>query len=167
MGCVHTPDFTVIIMKTLFALFLYLMITSAIFAEIQPIGSLGKGQLKDIFFLPDGRILRVLVNRIELVDSNMNATIARFADRTEHMGKVTVSRDGSRLAIVRTKRSTAQTVIEIWELDSQRRILQGTIPQFLHWNALNPDLTVLAGYMDDGIIRLWNIEMGKSLGKIA
>ena len=96
-------------------LFLSLTITSTVFAGLQAIGALGKGELRKISFLPDGRILRVLANRIEFVDPNTGATIERFADRTEFMGKVTVSGDSSRLAIVRSKRSPAQTVIEVWE----------------------------------------------------
>ena len=70
-------------MKTVFALIFCLTITSVVLADIQPIGSLGKGELREITFLPDGRILRVLSHRLELADPNTGATIARFADRTD------------------------------------------------------------------------------------
>ena len=153
-------------MKTIWIPLLCLALTSGAFADIQPIGSLGNGELKEISFLPDGRILRVLANRIELADPNTNATITRFADRTERMGEVTVSVDGSRLAIVDVQRSPAKTVIEIWELASRRKVLRRTIPLSLYHTALNPDLTVLAGHIDDGVIRLWDIETGQSLGEI-
>ena len=152
-------------MKTVLVLLLYLTITSTVFAGIQPIGALGKGELKEISFLPDGRILRVLANRIEFADPDTGATLERFAHRTEYMGKITLGRDSSHLAIVKVGRSSAQTVIEIWKLASLRRILQYTIPLSLYNTALNPDLTVLAGY-DEGIIRLWNVETGESLGEI-
>ena len=152
-------------MKTILTLFLSLTITSTVFAGLQPIGALGKGELRKISFLPDGRILRVLANRIEFVDPNTGAIIARFADRTEYMGKITVSRDSSHLAVVTVDHSSAQTVIEIWKLASLRKILQYTIPLSLYNTALNPDLTVLAGY-DEGIIRLWNVETGESLDEI-
>ena len=152
-------------MKTALTLFLCLTIISVVSANIQPIGALGKGELKEISFLPDGRILRVLANRIELADPDTGATLERFADRTEYMGKITVSRDSSHLAIVKVDRSSAQTVIEIWKLGSLRKILQYTIPLSLYNTALNPDLTVLAGY-DEGIIRLWNVETGESLDEI-
>ncbi|MDE0041446.1 MAG: hypothetical protein OXT74_05385, partial [Candidatus Poribacteria bacterium] len=33
-------------------------------------------------------------------------------------------------------------------------------------NALNPDLAAIAGHINDGVIRLWNVETGESLGKI-
>ena len=152
-------------MKTALTLFLYLTITSVVSANIQPIGALGKGKLKEISFLPDGRILRVLANRIEFADPDTGATLERFADRTEYMGKITVSRDSSHLAVVKVDHSSAQTVIELWKLASLRKILQYTIPLSLHNTALNPDLTVLAGY-DEGIIRLWNVETGESPDEI-
>lgn len=152
-------------MKTVFTLIFCLTLTSVVFAELRPIGSLGKGELREITFLPDGRILRVLSNRIELADPNTGETIERFADRTVSMGSVTVSRDSLRLAIVRTKRAPSQTAIEIWELASQRKILQRTIPLTLYHTALSPDLMVFAGH-DEGIIRLWHVETGESLGEI-
>ena len=152
-------------MKTVLTLFLCLTITSVVSANIQPIGALGKGELKEISFLPDGRILRVLANRIEFVDPDTGATLERFADRTEYMGKITVSRDSSHLVVVKVDHSSAQTVIEIWKLASLRKILQYTIPLALYSTTLNPDLTVLAGY-DEGIIRLWNVETGESLDEI-
>ena len=152
-------------MKVVLTLLLYLMIASTVFADIQPIGALGKGELKEISFLPDGRILRVLANRIEFANPDTGATLERFADRTEYMGRVAVSRDSSHLAIVKVDRSSVQTVIEIWKLASLRKTLQYTIPLSFYNTALNPDLTVLAGY-DEGIIRLWNIETGESLGEI-
>ena len=152
-------------MKVVLTLLLYLTITLTVFADIQPIGALGKGELKEISFLPDGRILRVLANRIEFADPDTGVTLERFADRTEYMGRVTVSRDSSHLAIVKVDRSSVQTVIEIWKLGSLRKILQYTIPLSFYTTALNPDLTVLAGY-DEGIIRLWNVETGESLGEI-
>ena len=152
-------------MKNIFMLLLCMAITSAAFADIQPIGWLNRGELKEILFLPDGRILRVLYNRIEFADPDTGATMERFADRTESMGEVTVSKDSSHLAVVKVGHSSAQTVIEIWKLASLRKILQYTIPLPLYNTALNPDLTVFAGY-DEGIIRLWNIETGESLNEI-
>ena len=152
-------------MKTILTLFLSLIIISTVFAGLQPIGALGKGELRKISFLPDGRILRVLANRIEFADPDTGATIERFADRTESMGQVTVSKDSSHLAIVKVDHSSAQTAIEIWKLTSLRKILQYTIPLSLYNTALNPDLTVLAGY-DQGIIRLWNVGTGESLNEI-
>ena len=152
-------------MKVVLTLLLYLMIASTVSADIQPIGALGKGKLKEISFLPDGRILRVLANRIEFAEPDTGATLEQFADRTEYMGKVAVSGDSSHLAIVKVDYSSAQTVIEIWKLASLRKSLQYTIPLSFYNTALNPDLTVLAGY-DEGIIRLWNVETGESLGEI-
>jgi len=81
------------------------------------------------------------------------------------MGNVTVSRDSLKLAIVRTKRFPSQTAIEIWELASQQKILQRTVPLTLYHTALSPDLMVFAGH-DKGIIRLWSTETGKSIGEI-
>lgn len=152
-------------MKTVSTLIFCLTLTSVVIAELRPIGSLGKGELRDITFLPDGRILRVLSNRIELANPNTGKTIERFADRTVSMGNVTVSRDSLRLAIVWTKRSPSQTAIEIWELASQRKILQRTIPLTLNHTALSPNLMLFAGH-DEGIIRLWSVETGESLGEI-
>ena len=56
-------------MKRRLILFLSLtLFTTAMAAAIEPIGSLGEGFLYQAHFLPDGTILRVLSDRLEIVD---------------------------------------------------------------------------------------------------
>lgn len=133
--------------------------------SIQPIGSLGQGRLEEIFFLPDGTILPVLVNRVEIVDPNTNATLATFSERTERIGESTISADGSQLAIVTSQSKPAQTVVEIWDIASRQQICEWMSQTYLRPIVLDPDLTMLAGY-SQGNIYLWNMVAGEETGKI-
>ncbi|HID30833.1 MAG TPA: T9SS type A sorting domain-containing protein, partial [Desulfobacterales bacterium] len=126
---------------------------------------LGKGRLEEIFFLPDGTILRVLANRLEIAEPNTNKTLVTFAKKSRWIGKVTVSADGSRLAIVTNQRSPAQTVVEIWDIASRRKIREWTSQTNFYTTALSSNLTVLAGY-SQGDIYLWNMETGEEAGKV-
>ena len=133
--------------------------------SIQPIGPLGKGMLEEIFFLPGGTILCVLVNRVEIADPNTNTMLATFAERTGRMGECTINADGSQLAIVTSQRTPAQTVVEIWDIASRQKIREWMGQTYLYPIVLSPNLTMLAGY-SQGDIYLWNMETGEEAGKI-
>ncbi|MCZ6677048.1 MAG: hypothetical protein O7E52_07335 [Candidatus Poribacteria bacterium] len=145
-------------MKTLCILFLCFTFFSTAVA-IEPIGSLGKGVLHKISFLPDGKILRVLANRLEIAYPKTNTTLAIFAERTEKMGKVSVSSDGSQLVTL-TDRS-----VERWHIPTRRKVHQWTQPINRHSAVVSRNLTVLVDHSGRNI-RFWNAETGESLGKI-
>ena len=133
--------------------------------SIQPIGTLGKGRLEEISFLPDGTILRVLVNRVEIADPSTTTTLATFAERTGRMGECTINADGSQLAIVTSQRTPAQTIVEIWDIASRRQIREWMSQTYLRSIVLDPDLTMLARY-SQGNIYLWNMATGEESGKV-
>ncbi len=84
-------------MKKRFVLSLCLaLFTSATFAAI---GSLGDGFLQQAHFLPDGIILRVMWDYIEIADPDTNEIIEKFAEGL-NWGEMTLSPDGIWLAIV-------------------------------------------------------------------
>ena len=67
-------------MKTVLILLLCLTLSSGIFAAVEPIGSLGAGVLHQAHFLPDGTVLRVMADRIEIVNPDTNTVIDKFAE---------------------------------------------------------------------------------------
>ena len=160
-------------MKVLLIILSCIILISESAFSIQPIGSLGKGSLEEIFFLPDGTILRVLVNRFEIAEPNTNITLATFAERTKRMGKSAISADGSQVAIITSQRTPAQTedarlrlsVVEIWDIASRQKMREWTSQTYLYPIVLSPDLTMLAGY-SKGNIYLWNMATGEESGKI-
>jgi len=152
-------------MRVLLTILICITLISGTAFSIQPIGTLGKGRLEDVFFLPDGTILRVLVNRVEIADTNTNTTLATFAERTGRMGECTINADGSQLAIVTHQRAPVQTVVEIWDIASRRKKSEWMSQTEYKPIVLSQDLTMLAGY-SQGDIYLWNMEKGEEVGKI-
>ena len=96
-------------MKVLYPLCLFFTFISGTFA-IEPIGSFGKGTLREIFFLPDGTILRVINNHLEIADADNNVMLASFAEQSEPIWRVVVSPDGQRAVIKRYK------MVELWDI---------------------------------------------------
>ena len=87
-------------MKKRFVLFLYFaLFTSTTVSAVEPIGSLGEGILQQAHFLPDGTVLRVMVDRIEIVNPDTNAIIDTFAEGLNWATEVTLSPDSTWLAI--------------------------------------------------------------------
>ena len=56
------------------------LFTSAMDAAVEPIGSLGEGVLQQAHFLPDGTVLRVMRDHVEIVNPDTNAIIDKFAE---------------------------------------------------------------------------------------
>ena len=153
-------------MKTALILLLCVTLTSGTLADIQPVGSLGWTPLENISFLPDGTILTVLRNRIEVVDAKTKSVIVQFAERPE-MGNVTVSPDGSCIAIVTNPRATGQTTVEIWDVAAQKRIREWESKHRLYNATFSPKAPLLAtSSTRDGDIHLWNWETGEYVGKM-
>ena len=105
-----------------------LLFTSTKVAAIEPIGSLGEGVLQQAHFLPDGTILRVMRDRIEIVNPDTNAIIDKFAEGL-NWGEVTLSPDGAWMAITTYLDDTRKPFIEIWEI-ATRKLIRRLEPRF-------------------------------------
>ena len=137
---------------------------------VQPIGTLGEGYLRQIQFLPDGTILRVLLNHLEIIDTENDVILARFAEQTEMIWRVIVSSDG-RLAAIRTEK-TAQ----LWDIVVRKKLHQWELGNFGGWSPEVLDVPFLAAFSEtDSLlainnghdqITLWNSETGESLGRL-
>ena len=131
---------------------------------VQPIGTLGEGYLRQIQFLPDGTILRVLLNHLEIIDTENDVILARFAEQPELIWRVIVSSDG-RLAAIRTEK-TAQ----LWDIVVRKKLHQWELGNFGGWSPEVLDVPFLAAFSEtDSLlainngheqITLWNSEDG-------
>lgn len=153
-------------MKRRLILFLYLtLFTTAMAAAIEPIGSLGEGFLYQAHFLPDGTILRVMRDRLEIVDPNTNTIIDRFAEGL-NWGRVTLSPDGAWLAITVDWGGTTEPFIEIWEI-ATRKLIRRLEPRLdsVRMVAFSSAVRLLAVTSDDQI-HLWNWDHNDYLGEM-
>ena len=153
-------------MKRLLILFLYLtLFTTARAAAIEPIGSLGEGFLHQAHFLPDGTILRVMRDRLEIVDPDTNAIIDRFAEGL-NWGRVTLSPDGAWLAITVDLSGTTEPFIEIWEI-ATRKLIRRLEPRLdsVRMVAFSTAVPLLAVTSRDQI-HLWNWDHNDYLGEM-
>lgn len=153
-------------MKRQLILSLYLtLFTTAMAAAMEPIGSLGEGFLGQAHFLPDGTILRVLRDRLEIVDPNTNTIIDRFAERL-NWGEVTLSPDGAWLAIITDLDRARGPFIEIWEIATRKRIrrLEPRLDsvRMVAFSTAAPLLAVT----DSDQIDLWNWKDNDYLGEM-
>ena len=152
-------------MRVLFVILLGMTFTSGIAADIQPIGSIGQPYPEqNDAFLPDGTILRVLMNRIEIVNPNTNEIIAQFAERTK-MGDVTISSDGLWIAITTHRWTSASNLVEIWDIATQKRVREWETSSYLSLLTFSPTAPLLAT-SSRADIDLWNWDTGEHLGKM-
>ena len=154
-------------MKRQLILFLYLtLFTTARAAAIEPIGSLGEGFLHQAHFLPNGTILRVMGDRIEIVDPDTNAIIDRFAEGLNYWGRVILSPDGAWLAITVDLSGTTEPFIEIWEI-ATRKLIRRLEPRLdsVRLVAFSPAAPLLA-VTSRGQIHLWNWDHNDYLGEM-
>ena len=93
---------------------LYLILGEA--PAIEPVGTLGKAPFRQLSFLPDGNMIRVMPKRIEIVDPDNDVVLANFAESSEFLGLVIVSPDGKLL--VNRRRDT----VELWDIDGQEKL---------------------------------------------
>ena len=138
-------------------------LTSGTFAAVQPIGSLGEGILRQAHFLPDGTVLRVMTDRIEIVDPDTNEIIDKFAEgiNTE---EVNLSPNGAWLAVVTDSDGTRKSFIEIWEIATRKPIrrLESEWPSAVAFSTAAPLLAVAFGDK----VHLWNWEDNEYLGEM-
>ena len=141
------------------------LFTSIKVAAIEPIGSVGEGVLEQAHFLPDGTILRVMRDRIEIVNPDTNAIIDKFAEGL-NWGRVTLSPDGTWLAIITDFDSPKGPFIEIWEVATRKlmRRLESTLDA-VSLVAFSTDAPLLAVTSRDQI-HLWNWDHNDYLGKM-
>ena len=153
-------------MRQRFVLPLYLVLfTSTMTAAVEPIGSLGEGVLQQVHFLPDGTVLRVRADHIEIVNPDTNVIVEKFAEGL-NWGKVTLSPDGARLAITTDLGGTTKPFIEIWEI-AKRKLIRRLEPIFdgvslVAFSSAAPLLAVT--YRDQ--IHLWNWDNNEYLGEM-
>ena len=93
---------------------LYLILGEA--PAIEPVGTIGKGYLGRLTFLPDGNMIRVMPKRIEIVDPDNDVVLSNFAGSSEYLGVVIVSPDGRRLVIRR------RDMVELWDINGQEKL---------------------------------------------
>lgn len=144
-------------MKTLFVPLVCIALTSVTFAAVEPIDSHGMGALQHIQFLPDGTILRVKSDRIEIADVENDAIIARFAEQLKPIGQVTVSSDG-RHAAIRTGKTA-----ELWDVVARQKLHQLDAPFVVAFSRTDP---ILAMNNRDPQITLWSLKTGELLGRL-
>ena len=158
-------------MKKRFVLSLCLtLFTTAMAAAVEPIGSLGQGALQQVQFLPDGTILRVMVDRVEIVDPDNDMVLASFAGNSIRIWKVIVSPDG-KLAALRRGRT-----VELWDIVARRKLHQWEFRSLGGWSRGVLDVPFLIAFSKtepifamnngDDRITLWNWETGESLGQL-
>ena len=141
------------------------LFTSAMAAAVEPIGTLGKGMLQQAHFLPDGTVLRVMRDRVEIVNPDTNAIIDKFAEGL-NWGEVTLSPDGTWMAITTYLDDTRKPFIEIWEIGT-RKLIRRLEPRFdgvslVAFSNTAPLLAVT--YRDQ--IHLWNWKDNEYLGEM-
>ena len=141
------------------------LLTSAMAVAVEPIGSLGEGVLQQAHFLPDGTILRVMRDRIEIVNPDTNAIIDKFAEDLNG-GEVTLSPDGAWMAINTYLDGTRKPLIEIWEI-ATRKLIRRLEPRsggvdLIAFSTATPLLAVAS--LDQ--IHLWNWADDEYLGEM-
>lgn len=153
-------------MKKRLILSLYLiLLTSATASTIEPISSLGQGILYQAYFLPDGSVLRVMADHLEIVDPDTNAIIDKFAEGL-NWGRVTLSPDGAWLAIITNFDSPRGPFIEIWEVTT-RKLIRRLEPRLdsVSMVAFSTAAPLLAVTSRDQI-HLWNWDHNDYLGEM-
>ena len=143
----------------------FTLLTSATVSAVEPIGSLGAGVLQQAHFLPDGTVLRVMVDRIEIVNPDTNAIIDTFAEGL-NWGEVTLSPDGVWMGITTYLDGTREPLIEIWEI-ATRKLIRRLEPRFDRVSLVAFSLTLpLLAVTSRDQIHLWNWEDNDYLGEM-
>ena len=143
----------------------FTLLMSATVSAVEPIGSLGAGVLRQAHFLPDGTVLRVMADRIEIVNPDTNTVIDKFAEGLTWVS-VTLSPDGAWLAIAIDLGGTTKPSIEIWEIATRKlmRRLELELDR-IHMVAFSTAAPLIAvTYRDQ--VDLWNWKDNDYLGEM-
>ena len=143
-------------------LFSWLLIFGEALA-IEPVGTIGEGALKELSFLPDGKMLRVLRSHVEIVNADSDTVLASFAGKSEPIRRVTVSPDGRRAMVSRRR------TVELWDVAAQTELRQ--LNREVYISESDPVAFAKRGsvlVMDDGVdqLTLWNWETGEPIGRL-
>jgi WD40 repeat protein len=133
-------------------------------AGLEPIGVIGRGRLRQAEYLPDGRVLLVLDDRVDVAADDLETVLYSFAARSRGMGGVTVSHDGSRVAITTTRRKPERMTLEIWEVDSGVLLSEWTKIEPAGSFALNANLTAAVKYIGGDVLSV-DVATGAVLGR--
>ena len=141
------------------------LFTSTTVSAVEPIGSFGEGMLRQAHFLPDSTILRVMRDRVEIVNPDTNAIIDKFAEEL-NWGEVTLSPDGAWMAITTYLEDTRKPFIEIWEI-ATRKLIRRLEPRFDRVSLVAFSLTLpLLAVTSRDQIHLWNWKDNDYLGEM-
>ena len=67
-------------MKTFVVVFFSWLLIFGEALAIEPVGTIGKGYLRQLTLLPNGNMLRVMPKHIEIVDPDNDVVLANFAE---------------------------------------------------------------------------------------
>jgi len=146
-------------MKSRLAMFILLvsfslcLISISIANAYQPIVTVGKPVLRDIYYSPDGRYLATLTDSfIELLDAETLEPVSRIYTPENNTDDLIISPDGSLMAV------HGRNGIYIFEIASGE--IFATIPVFAYATDFSPDGRYLA-YSEDTSVFLWDIQQKK------
>ena len=160
-------------MKRQLILFLYLtLFTTARAAAVEPVGSLGGGFLGQPRFLPDGTLLGVVRNGIEIIDPDTDNIIVHFAEGSGRIRHLRVSPDGQQALIWRYS-TGHEDIIELWDITTQKKLRQWSLAGPRGWSGqpvdavFSPTEPVIAIHNGEDNIILWNWETDEILRDFA
>ncbi len=96
---------------------------------IKPVGTIGREPLRQLTFLPDGNMLRVMPKHIEIVDPDNDVVLATFAESSDFLGLVIVSPDGGQLV------NRRRELIELWDINGQEKLGEWGFASLGSWTA--------------------------------
>ena len=96
---------------------------------IEPVGTIGKAAFRQLSFLPDGNMIRVMPKQIDIVDPDNDVVLAHFAESSEFLGSVIVSPDGGQL--VNRRRDT----VELWDINGREKLGEWDFAALGSWTA--------------------------------
>ena len=160
-------------MKKRFVLSLYLtLFTSAMTAAVEPVGSLGGEFLGQAQFLPDGAVLGLMRNGIEIIDPDTDKIIVHFAEGSGRIRHLSVSPDGQQALIWRYS-TGREDIIELWDITTQKKLSQWSLSGPRGWSGqpvdavFSPTEPVIAIHNGEDNIILWNWETDEILRDFA
>lgn len=123
-----------------------LLLTCGAFA-LAPTGVIGRGELRQVEYLPDGRVLHVLSDRIDVVAPDLKTVLTSLGEGTTYFASVSVSDDGARVASARTSRNPNHTTLETWDIDAGALVAEWTHDDLYGSFTLNASLTRVVAYL--------------------
>lgn len=117
---------------------LYLIFGEAL--AIEPVGTIGKGGVHQLTFLPDGTMLRVMSQHIEIVDPDNDLVLTKFAGSLEPFWLTIVSPDGRHLVFRR------RDMVELWDINGQKKLGEWEFETLRSWSGGVLDFPFLVAF---------------------